>query len=141
MLNKHNPTPSPRMSYRHGHFRPTVVLYNTHKPLLEVAQARAGRGVIYTHKRTPKEHTKKLAYSLRFRPDEIRAILPRCLEWLVCKRPQAELMLEALEIRAKLKNVTGLSREEWHLLSDRVAQISIEIKALNRKGREGGDAI
>lgn len=121
-------------------WRPVVSVYNTDRRLMEALRERTGGGVVYTHQRQPQENHKKTAYSWRMRISEIRAWLPELLPWLVCKREQAELLLEALDLKASLTPAKGLPMAQTVARRDevraRIADIAGSISHLNRKGRE-----
>jgi hypothetical protein len=125
------------------HHRIVVSVYNTDRRLMDALVERTGIDRVYTHTRTPKENHKKTAYSWRMTSRDIREIMPQVLPWLVCKREQAELVLEA----AKLAELGGAKKgQKMAPLEDRIQwkarrdEIALEISRLNRKGRESIDS-
>lgn len=114
------------------YWRPQVGIYNTDTRLMEALKDRVGTGSVYAHTRTPKENQKKTSYRWNLNATQIRALLPSVLPWLILKKEQAELLLEACSLIEA--NKTGRPPEEAVRL--RVAEIADTIKHLNRKGRE-----
>jgi hypothetical protein len=120
-------------------WRPVVSVYNTDLRLMDALKERTGGGVVYTHTRQEQENHKKTAYSWRMRVSEIKTWLPELLPWLVCKREQSELLLEALALKTTLTPEKGRSLaqtiEQRDVVRARIAAVAVEISALNRKGR------
>ncbi|MDE2104786.1 MAG: hypothetical protein KGL39_46545 [Patescibacteria group bacterium] len=123
--------------------RPIVSIANCDRALLEACQQRTGMGRIYRHSRADVVNRKSESFTWRLTADEQRKILPAILPWLITKREQGELLLEALEIKELLTNATGRSVADRNILCKRRDAIQARISELNRRGRytgEGGDA-
>jgi len=144
MLTKHKHSPSTLKSNpqleKYPRIRPVLSIYNTDYRLMEALVERTGIDRVYTHTRAPKENHKKTSYSWRMTTDDMRFWLPKLLPWLVCKKEQAILMLEALELKTGL---TPLKGQEWRkdaAMTPRLLEIQQEISTLNRKGRVQSDS-
>lgn len=116
-----------------GHWRPVVSIANTDLRLMEALQERIGGGRVYMHRLQPQHNHKRTSYTWRMTSAEMRIWLPRAMPWLVCKREQAELLLEALEIKAGQRPVVGRQSVRG---TERMDGLALAIKTLNRKGRE-----
>jgi hypothetical protein len=104
---------------------------------MEALQSRTGYGRIYMHRRQPKENQKRDAYTWRLTAMEQREILPLVLPWLISKREQAELLLEALTIKDQLTVGKGahMPRAKQAALIIRRDALQAQISSLNRRGR------
>jgi len=143
MLISRSPSPaqiekSPSVT-KYNHYRAQVGIYNTDIRLMEALTNKTGISRIYTHTRQAKENHKKTAYRWNLVADECRIILPQLLPWLVLKKEQSELLLQALKIKDKLTTKKGemwLSPNEVSVLRVELDLIHDQITYLNRKGRE-----
>ena len=130
---------------RRIHYRASCVVYNTDIRLMEVLKERTGWTTVYQHTRPERENRKRTSYSWRLNADGCRLWLPRVLPWLVIKRSQAELLLEALAIADRHTARVGQPHMVDPTALRRRDEIVAEISALNRKGRlvssQGGDAL
>lgn len=124
-----------KTKYRANQLRSVVSISNTNLKLLREVVKKTGINRIYKHIRPKTDKNRnhvKTAYTWRMVSTEIKIVLPAVLPWLVIKKKQAKLLLEALRIAEintprkgeKFKIVKGTRRHEIHL----------EIKFLNRKG-------
>lgn len=129
MLSRRHPSPN-----RHHHYRASVVVYNTDLRLIEAIVERTGVNRVYTHKRQARENHKRTAYSWRLVANDIRQWGPLLLPWLVCKREQMVLLLEALALADRNTPRAGQSWQQQS--NERRDEIVAEISRLNRKGRE-----
>ena len=140
MLIKRVAGPSAKVQ-RNPHYRAQVCVYNTDLRLMDALVRRTGIDRVYTHTRQPKENHKKTSYRWNMVADDIREWGPLLLPWLVCKKEQMLLLLEALEIA---DGNTPRPVQPWVVSGlDRRDQIHVEIRRLNTKGREtlrAGDA-
>lgn len=126
---------------RNPHYRAQVCVYNTDKRLMDALVDSTGIDRVYAHTRQPKEHHKKTSYRWNMVADDVRKWGPQLLPWLVCKREQMELLLEALQIADGNTPRTGEPLVYSGL--QRRDEIYAEIRRLNTKGREttkAGDA-
>lgn len=121
------------------HYRASVVIYNTDYRLMDALIEHTGISRVYTHTRPVKANHKKTAYSWRMVADDIRLWGPRLLPWLILKKDQMALLLEALELAERNTPRAG----ERYVRQDntRRDEIVAEISALNRKGREPGEVM
>lgn len=118
----------------HRRVRLVISVSNTHLGLLSAIIQKTGLGTIYTHTRQPKENHKKTSYTWRLNTTEIREILPSLAPWLIVKREQADLMMEALGIKEEATPAKGkIPTKET---SDRLRALSEAMSILNKKGRE-----
>ena len=112
---------------------PCIRIANTNVDLLKQCQAICQGGSICLkargNRKTPKGN-KKPVFVFIFTASIIREILPKVLRYLIAKRRQAELLLEALELLKEHR-----ARNTKH--TRRLREIYLEIKRLNRKGRRG----
>lgn len=126
---------------RKRHYRAVITISNTHVGLLNRIVEVTGINRVYHHARAEKLNHRKESYTWRMVPGEIRILGPQLLPWLVVKREQMELLLEALDIADKCYPRKG---QKWVLdpaLIQRRDEIVTLISQLNRKGRfEGGGA-
>ena len=125
-------------------FRPVVVIAaGTDVRLFDAIREKIGVGQVYTHRisNTAKSHNPRarIQYTYRLNVKQITEILPDVLPWLVLKKPQAELLLEAIEWNRKRNSTGGYPgfndpefREESY---NRLNEIYSSIRALNTKGR------
>lgn len=119
---------------RNPHYRAQVGVYNTDYRLMDALVDRTGVNRVYTHVRQPKENHKKTSYRWNMVADEIREWGPKLLPWLICKREQMVLLLEALEIAEG--NTPRLGQPLAYSGLERRDEIYAEIRRLNTKGRE-----
>ena len=118
---------------RNPHYRASVVVYNTDRRLIDAIVERTGIDRVYTHTRPERENHKATAYSWRLVASDIRKWGPLLLPWLVVKREQMELLLEALAIA---EANTPRKGESWQPVgTERRDEIVAAISNLNRKGR------
>lgn len=119
------------------HYRYSVVIYNTNPALIDAIVEKTGISRVYTHKRPVKMNHRNHSYSWRMSADDIRKWGPALLPWLVIKREQMQLLLEALEI-ASLN--TPRKGQTWVPQStERRDEIVKSISELNRHGRFAGE--
>src|SRR5262245_16217020 len=83
---------------RNPHFRAVVSISNTDLRLMRALAERTGIDRVYKHVRPLKENHKAESYTWRMVASEIRVWGPKLLPWLVLKREQMGLLLEALAI-------------------------------------------
>lgn len=115
--------------------RPVISVYNTCLPLVERCAEVGGGGRVYAHTRPAHENHKRTSYSWRMTVEQMRELLPLMLPWLIAKRPQAELLIEALERKALLTPAAGVDWRPDDSDIQRITEIQAQISALNRKGR------
>lgn len=143
MLIKRSPSPSqirnsPSVVNNH-HYRAQVGIYNTDLRLMEALKEKTGIRRVYTHIRQAKENHKRTAYRWNLVADECRELLPQLLPWLICKKEQAELLLQALDVKNKMTTKKGekwLSPKEVDECRELMDNIHLQITTLNKKGRE-----
>ena len=123
---------------RNPHYRAQVCVYNTDSRLMNALIDRTGIDRVYTHTRRPKENHKKTSYRWNMVADDIRTWGPLLLPWLVCKRDQMLLLLEALDIADKNTPRPGQPLQRSGL--ERRDAIYADIRRLNTKGRETTEA-
>lgn len=139
MLTRHAHSPAtiarnPQLA-RYPRIRAVVSVYNTHRGLLERAQELFG-GSIYAHTRQPQENHKRTAYSWRLTAAQMRVLLPQLLPWLIVKREQATLLMEALALKSELTPTKGAEWRRSEAAYPRLVEIQALVSALNRKGRQ-----
>lgn len=128
MLNTHRSTNGRGRGYS---LRPVVIVANNNRDLIDAIVNRTGIDRVYSHKRTARESlTKHDTFTWRMSATEIREYGPALLPHLIVKRPQMELLLEALSLTGKGPVATG-----W----DRRLEIQAEIRRLNKPGKERPD--
>lgn len=133
MLSKRVYAASAKNRFKNHHYRAVVVVYNTDLRLLEAIVEKTGIDRIYNHKLPEKMNHKKEAYSWRMGANDIRIWGPLLLPWLIIKRAQMELLLEALAIA---ETNTPRKGEKWTPVgTERRDEIVQSISQLNRKGR------
>lgn len=111
-------------------------MYNTDVRLMDALTERTGISRVYVHDRVPKNNNKKTSYRWTMVAEDIRKLGPQLLPWLVCKRDQMALLLEALEIADRMTPRKG---EPWIRSEEdktRRDEIYAEIRRLNTRGRE-----
>lgn len=127
MLNTHNSTNGRGQGFS---LRPSVIVANNSRDLMDALVDRTGIDRVYTHRRTQKESlTKKNTMTWRMGASDIREYGPHLLPHLIVKRPQLGLLLENL---ALCEGFGPKPPGVW----ERRLEIQAEIKRLNRVGKE-----
>ena len=124
-------------------YRPVVVLAaGTDYRLMEAIKNRIGVGQIYEHEvsNSSKSYNPRARrqWTYRLNVSQITDILPHLLPWLVLKREQSDLLLEAIRIKKRLTPVkgSGWNTPEIRVPSvERLDEIYQEIRHLNTRGR------
>lgn len=122
-------------------FRAVVSVYNTNYLLFEkLTETFPDRGRVYQHRvnGSPPTPRKRAAWSWRLANNGIRWALPQVRPYLVLKTQQADLLLEALEIKNTLTPQLGetwLTKDQRHPLVSQLEIIYAEIRRLNTVGR------
>lgn len=123
--------------------RPRVGIYNTDPRLMNAIVEATGINRVYAHKVSKsegKDQRAKTAYEWRLNTSECAWFLPQVIPWLVCKREQATLLVEAVKLSNSRRSAKGLP---WNHLKDPIARkasndqlikLASEINILNRKG-------
>lgn len=125
---------SKRIVYRQPHYRASVAIAMTDERLANAIIERTGIERVYSHGRKGVRH--RTQYTWRMTASEIKVWLPCLIPWLVLKREQATLLLEALKL-ADL--CTPRKGEKWdRSVVDasklRRDEIYAEIRKLNNRG-------
>lgn len=137
MLIRRSPRASATNAQKNNpHYRAQVGVYNTDERLMTALVERTGIDRVYTHTRDPKHNHKKTSYRWAMVAQDVRKLGPLLLPWLVCKKEQMTLLLEALEIADR---GTPRKGEKWIRSEEdltRRDEIYAEIRRLNTRGRE-----
>lgn len=123
---------------RNDHFRAAVVICGTDVRLLETIVINTGVMRIYSHRvnDAPKSPRKRQQWTWRLGAYDIRLWLPAIKPYLVIKGEQADLLLEALEIKQRLDPSTKGFKVIWRSkLTERLSEIYEAMRALNTRGR------
>ena len=124
------------------HYRPVVVIANTDRRLMNALTDNTGVSRIYGHriKGAPQVLMKRTQYTWRLAVNDINIWLPRVLPYLVLKKEQAELLLEAMAIKAYISpGNPGFQPGIRNKLVAELTEIYLEIRKLNTKGRATQD--
>ena len=132
MLIKRVPSATAK-TQRNPHYRAVVGIYNTDVRLMDAIVEHTGINRVYSHTRLERENHKKTAYSWRMVAEDIRTLGPLLLPWLVCKKEQMALLLEALELASL--NTPRKGEKLVRQPTTRRDEIAVAISELNRKGR------
>lgn len=121
-------------SGRRRHLRAVVSVSNTDTRLMKSLLREVGQGRVYTHK-----NPRRGVYAFTWRLTGLESLkwLPKLIPYLVIKRRQAKLLIEAIELGQKLAPIKG-EEYDWALmprLKRRREEIMLQIRSLNRKGK------
>lgn len=121
-------------------YRPVVVVAcNTDYRLLEAIKERLEVGQIYEHRVANNPNGRSRQWTYRLNVSQIQLILPQVLPWLVIKREQADLLLEAMAIKAEITpGQPGFLPANRPALVEKLDAIYKEIRELNTRGRKKG---
>jgi hypothetical protein len=125
---------------RQPHYRAVVAIANTDFRLMEALVNRVGDGQVYEHRvsntRASHNPRKNRQWTWRMNANQIRVWLPPVRPWLVLKDEQAELLLEALELKARYGSEGRYPNAAQVIqIRDRLTEIYQAIRALNTRGR------
>lgn len=123
---------------RNDHYRAAVVICGTDVRLLEALVVNTGVMRIYSHRVNgdPRSPRKRQQWTWRLGADDIRLWLPAIRPYLVIKGEQADLVLEALQIKERLDPSTKGFKVIWRSkLVERLSEIYEAVRALNTRGR------
>lgn len=109
-------------------YAPYLAIPNTSKEILEKVVEIAGTGKIRTRKEAEGNHKKQ--HVVTFKSNALRKILP-LIKDMLCKKKQAELLLEALDLNER-SNIKYKDSNRFQRLSE----IYDEMKVLNKRGRD-----
>jgi len=135
----HKPEYNARPSKRGFCWVPKVSVVNTSQELLIHFKEVTGFGAVFSYNYGEREN-QKMRYYLVLRNNEALILLPQIKEFLVTKKGQAELLIEALEI---LKSHHNLERLEdvVGVRDRRLEAIFWEMRLLNARGRNGREGV
>jgi hypothetical protein len=128
-------------------YRPVVVIAaNTDYRLMEAIREEIQVGQVYEHvvSNTAKSFNprKRRQWTYRLNTTQIANWLPGIRPWLVLKKEQADLLLEAQQLKLKLTpgNGTAWRHEQTRKpITDQLDTIYERIRELNTRGREPGN--
>lgn len=135
-LNKGSHAKSKRPAKRGFVWGPKASVTNTYKELLEVAQKITnGKGRLSPQGSSSYRLSNKRIYLWTLRRDEIKALLPEIIPYLLEKKERAELLLEAVKLFDVCK---GLGLNPITPIRDRrLETIFWRLRFMNAKSREG----
>lgn len=123
---------------RKDHFRTSVVICGTDIRLLETLVVNTGILRIYSHRVNGAANTprKRQMWTWRLASEDIRLWLPAIRPYLVIKGEQADLLLEALDIKHQITpGNAGFMPTVRPALIERLGSIYGIIRSLNTRGR------
>lgn len=123
---------------RQVHYRATISIATTDMRLMYALRQNTGISRIYRHRINgdPRAPQKRAQYTWRLANDDIRLWLPKVRPYLVLKGKQADLLLEALAIKAYITpgSVGFLPKNRVKQIA-RLHKIYAKIRQLNQRGR------
>jgi len=118
-------------------YRPILQFANTNRVFLEKIKEILDCGMIRELKNTQSRGSNwKKEYELRIFASGIRRIVPNILPFLLIKRRQALLIMEAVKITGDIRRIP-LSKRSIQLLEpyyERLEQLYVKIRELNKRG-------
>lgn len=121
-------------------YRPVVVVAATTDPrLTEAIRTKLGYGQIYQHHIAgdPRAPRRRSQWTYRLNVGQIRDTLPHIRPWLILKGEQADLLVEAMDIKTQITpGQPGFLPANRPPLLQRLDAIYEQIRALNTRGRE-----
>ena len=139
MLNKRTFSEKARAIRRRStHYRAVVSICNTDARLFVELTTQTNISRIYCHRVNGAATTlmKRQMWTWRMANDDIREWLPKIRPFLVMKGEQADLLLEALDIKDQMvPGKVGFLPVNRVLLSARLTEIYEKIRKLNTRGR------
>jgi len=118
-------------------YRPILQIANTNKAFLEKIKEILGFGMIRELKNAKSRNNKwKKEYELRIFANGIRRIVPNILPFLLIKREQALLIVEAVKITEIIRRTPPSKRDiqELEPYYERLEQLYVKMRELNKKG-------
>jgi len=109
-------------------YEPRIFIDNTNIDLLKKIREICGCGSLYKQTSKKQESRQNPLYRLSLSSDCLRSILPQILPYLICKRRQAEILMEVLQY-VKLGNNQFTQRPV-----DKLENLINELRKLNRRG-------
>lgn len=106
-------------------FTPEFIVANTKREIIEKVKSLCGSG--YITERRYKQRKWNNIYIFTMHSNAIRRIIPQIKPYLIIKRQQVEVVLEALDL------IISPSIPEENLY--RLSELAVEISLLNKRGR------
>lgn len=119
-------TPERRTGWK---FNALVSVANCDRDVLMWLRTTCGNGWIHTTKKTLQKAHHRMGYSLRFTPHQMRHLLPQIVLYLHCKKVQAQLLLEFLNLTRRISGAPA-SDAYWQTQED----YRVRLSNLNQRG-------